>query len=34
MQLTVEINILNLKQKWNVSKNPLNRHPENATPAQ
>lgn len=34
MQLNVEINILNLEQKLNVSKNPLNRHPENAKPAQ
>lgn len=33
MQLNVEINILNLGQKLNISKNPLNRHPENAKPA-
>lgn len=34
MQLHVEINMLNLQQKLNVSKNPLNRHPANAVPAQ
>lgn len=34
MQLHVEVNMLNLQQKLNVSKNPLNRHPANAMPAQ
>lgn len=34
MQLNAEINILDLQQKLELSKNPLNRHPENAMPAQ
>lgn len=34
MQLNAEMNMLDLQQKLELSKNPLNRHPENAMPAQ
>lgn len=34
MQVNAEMNILDLQQKPELSKNPLNRHPENAMPAQ